>query len=277
MKIKNVLKKGIFELNMCGIEDASWKIKLLMMHELNVSNEYLAIHGEDEMSQQVMEQFEKHQKELLKGKPVQYITNSQDFFGLNFYVDENVLIPQPDTEILVEETIAMAKEKGKKCKILDLCTGSGAIAVAIAKYTNAQLQASDISQKALEIAKKNALKQDVSISFVQSDMFEKIEGKFDLIVSNPPYIETEIIETLSDEVKNEPKIALDGGRDGLKFYRILAEETGKYLRQDGRLILEIGYQQKERVMQILEKAGFCEVYAKRDLGNHDRMVVGKWR
>lgn len=199
---------------------------------------------------------------------------------LNFYVDENVLIPQPDTEILVEEIINLYKNK--KCKILDLCTGSGAIAIALAKYVeDAQIVASDISMKALQIAKLNAEKNLLhkKIKFIESDMFEKIDDTdFDIIVSNPPYIKTDVINTLDASVKKEPNIALDGGQDGLKFYKIIINKAHQYLSNNGKLFLEIGYDQKEDVIKLLNKTGYYnEIYSKKDLGQNDRIVVASVR
>lgn len=277
MKIREVLKNGIIKLNKYEIDEPILKARSLLEYELNVSSEYVAVHIEDEIDSEIIEMFERHIEEMVKGKPLQYITNSQWFYGFNFYVDENVLIPQPDTEILVEEVVDIAKNMSRDLKILDICTGSGAIAVAISRNIDAEITASDISKNALEIAKKNALNNETKINFVESDMFENINGKFDIIVSNPPYIETETIEKLSEEVKNEPMLALDGGGDGLKFYRILAEQSKKYLVSDGILAVEIGYNQREEVMNIFEKSGFVEVYSKKDFGENDRIVVGKWR
>lgn len=199
---------------------------------------------------------------------------------LNFYVDENVLIPQPDTEILVEEIINLYKNK--KCKILDLCTGSGAIAIALAKYVeDAQIVSSDISMKALQIAKLNAEKNLVhkKIKFIESDMFEKIDDTdFDIIVSNPPYIKTDVINTLDASVKKEPNIALDGGQDGLKFYKIIINKAHQYLSNNGKLFLEIGYDQKEDVIKLLNKTGYYnEIYSKKDLSQNDRIVVASVR
>ncbi|MBO5348643.1 MAG: peptide chain release factor N(5)-glutamine methyltransferase [Clostridia bacterium] len=222
----------------------------------------------------------KHYKKYLSGTPLQYITNKQEFMKLNFYVDENVLIPQPDTEILVEEIINLYKNK--KCKILDLCTGSGAIAIALAKYVeDAQIVASDISMKALQIAKLNAEKNLLhkKIKFIESDMFEKIDDTdFDIIVSNPPYIKTDVINTLDASVKKEPNIALDGGQDGLKFYKIIINKAHQYLSNNGKLFLEIGYDQKEDVIKLLNKTGYYnEIYSKKDLGQNDRIVVASVR
>lgn len=276
MKRKEILKMGITELNKQKIEEATLKAQMLIEHELEVSHEKFVMNCEDEMSGESAERFFAGIDMLIKGKPIQYIVNNQNFYGLDFYVDENVLIPQPDTEILVEEVIQIAKKIDKKAKVLDICTGSGAIAIAICKNQSVEMVASDVSQKALEIAKKNALNNSVEMEFIQSNMFENISEKFDIIVSNPPYIETETIKDLSEEVKNEPILALDGGKDGLDFYRILAEQAGNYLKKDGILAVEIGYNQKKKVMELLEKSGFYDVYSKKDLGNQDRIVVGKW-
>lgn len=277
MKIRELLKNGIDRLNKYGVEDGILRTRILLAYEMGVRNEYLGAHMDDEIGAEVAEKFCLNVDEIIAGRPIQYITNSQDFYGLTFFVDENVLIPQPDTEILVEEVIRLAKDMNVMRKILDICTGSGAIAVALAKNIEAEVWASDISKNALEIAKKNAADNGANVEFVEADMFGKIEGKYDIIVSNPPYIETETIKELSEEVKNEPLIALDGGEDGLDFYRILADKSREHLKYGGILAVEIGYNQKEAVMQMFEKCGFVEVYSKKDFGNNDRIVVGKWR
>ncbi len=277
MKIREVLKNGIFELNRYDIQEAKLKAEILLEYELKLSNEKLICLLEEEISSKQMRNFDKNLQKLIQGMPVQYITNCQNFYGLDLYVDKNVLIPQPDTEILVEEVIKIAKKMSEKPRILDVCTGSGAIAIALDKNIKAEIVASDISPKALEIAKKNAMAQKAKIKLVESDMFDKIEGKFDVIVSNPPYIRTEIIKQLSAEVKNEPVLALDGGKDGLEFYRILTEKSREYLKNNGVLAVEIGYDQKEQVIEIFQKSGFCQVDCKKDFGGNNRVVVGKWR
>lgn len=277
MKIQEILKNGIIKLKKSQVEEALLKAEMLMEHELGMSHEKLLVNYEQEMKDINIERFYQNIEKVIQGKPIQYITNSQNFYGLDFYVDENVLIPQPDTEILVEEVIKISKKIPQKTRILDICTGSGAIAIALDKNIEAEITASDISKKALEIAKKNALKQQAQIKFLESNLFDNIDGKFEIIVSNPPYIETEAIKNLSSEVKNEPLLALDGGRDGLAFYRVLVEKSIKYLADNGILAVEIGYNQKEKVIGLLKKAGFCEVYSKKDFGGNDRIVVGKWR
>ena len=233
MKVKDVIRNFTIELNKNNIEDANLKVKLLLSYLLNIPKEFLIIHSEDELDSSIEQKFNIEIQKVLDGFPVQYIIHKQYFEGLEFYVDENVLIPQPDTEILVEETINIIKEnyKDKKVRILDLCTGSGAIAISIASILkkdmkiNFEITASDISEKAIEIAKRNAINNDVEVNFVKSNLFESINEKFDIIVSNPPYIETNVINGLSKEVQNEPIIALDGGQDGLDFYRKIVEEA----------------------------------------------------
>lgn len=275
MKIRELLKKEIDELNKYEIEDSFFKAKILMAFEMDCDIQYLNIHIEDEVEEQIMIKFEADIQKVISGMPVQYITKHQEFYGLDFYVDSNVLIPQPDTEILVEEVINLSKQFTNKPKIVDMCTGSGAIAIAICKNVEVDMIATDISEKALKIAKKNAIKNEVNVKFIESDMFENITEKFDIIVSNPPYIETSTIEGLSKEVKNEPLIALDGGEDGLDFYRIFAQNAKKYLNPNGILVVEIGYNQGEVVSDMLKDCGLIEVYIKKDLADNDRVVVGK--
>ena len=198
---------------------------------------------------------------------------------LNFFVNENVLIPRQDTEILVEEVIDIAKKINAK-KILDLCTGSGAIAVSIAKYLpQIEVMAVDISKNALNIAKKNAITNSVDnqIIFIESDIFTNLENeKFDIIVSNPPYIKSDVIDRLSEEVRKEPKIALDGGEDGLYFYNKIVKESYSYLKSGGYLCLEIGFDQKIDVIKLIEnEERFENTYSKKDLYNNDRIVITK--
>ncbi len=288
MNQKDLLLLGENNLKRNQVEDAYIKAKKLLEHVLNQSKEELVINSLKEVSRENEQSYESSLEEIIQGKPIQYITKSQEFMGLNFYVDENVLIPQSDTEILVEETLKLIKEKylDRNIKILDLCTGSGAIAISIAKYIenldNKTLQknikeqieiyAIDICKKALEIAKKNAKDNDAKINFIQSNMFEALNNlKFDIIVSNPPYIETKTISTLSKEVQSEPIIALDGGQDGLDFYKIINKESPKYLNDDGHILLEIGYNQKESVTKIFEE-NYKNITCIKDLADNDRVI-----
>ena len=300
MQIKELINKGIQRLEINHIEDSNIKARVLLQYVLKKDKNYLVTNFNEEVSKQQEIEYGKHIEELIQGRPLQYITKTQEFMGLEFYVDENVLIPQPDTEILVEE--AMKKiEKIIKCKkdnsinqnstvrILDMCTGSGAIAISIAKYfqnknklnntpnnkIQLKLYGVDISQEALEIAKRNAKLNQVQVEFFISDMFKKmkenIDEPFDIIISNPPYIETNTIETLSKEVKQEPHIALDGGEDGLNFYRIIAEEGKKYLARSGCILVEIGYNQKEAVTRLFKKEN-TQITCIKDLAGNNRVI-----
>lgn len=275
MNIKDLLKLGTEALNTSGIEEANLKCKILLTSLLRVRKEYLVIHNLDEVPENIVTDFKNKIEELKNGKPIQYITNKQEFMGLDFYVNENVLIPQPDTEILVEEAINIVKQNVAK-SVLDICTGSGAIAIALKKNLDSvQVTASDISVEALEVARKNAKNNEVEINFICSDMFENIVGKFDLIVSNPPYIENEIIKTLPQDVQNEPYIALAGGEDGLDFYKIIAKQGKKILNSQGYIAVEIGYNQRESVIEIFELEGYKEIYSKKDYSGNNRVVVAR--
>lgn len=290
MNIQELRKTVHDKLIKCGIEDASFKTDLLICHILNMSKTELLLKYNQIVDQDTEESINKSMLDIINGKPIQYIINKQEFMGLEFYVDENVLIPQPDTETLVEEAIKriyeMHKNNKGKIKILDLCTGSGAIAISIDTYIKKQIEqgkmkdlkvefvATDISEKAIEVAKRNAKFHNSNIKFIVSDMFDNInETDFDLIVSNPPYIETKTIPTLSKEVQNEPHIALDGGEDGLELYRIIARQGFKYMKKEGSIIVEIGYNQKESIIQLFRKyIEYVNIKCLKDLGGNDRLV-----
>lgn len=278
MNIEDILRKEIYNLKENNIDNSTLKAKILLANILNVKKEYLLIHSEEEVKQEDKIKYEDCIKELIKGKPLQYITNKQEFMGLDFYVDENVLIPQPDTEILVEKTIEIA-DNTQKNKVLDMCTGSGCIAISLAKnIDNFQITAADISDNALIIANKNAINNNLEnkIKFINSDMFSNINEKFDIIVSNPPYIETKTINKLDIEVQNEPLLALDGGIDGLKFYNIIANNAFKYLNENGYLLLEIGYNQQKSVTQLLQNTGkYTNIETIKDLGGNYRVVIAR--
>ena len=280
MNLKEILKYGKEDLIKNNIEDASIIAKELAEHIFKITRAQMIANNDMEFSKDQTYNYINSIKKISTGIPIQYITNNQEFMNLNFYVDENVLIPQPDTETLVEEVINEYKEK--KCEILDLCTGSGAIAISLAKYINeSNIVASDISMKALQIAKLNAEKNLVrkKIEFIESDMFNKIyKDDFDIIVSNPPYIKTKVIEELDKQVKNEPYIALDGGADGLKFYKIIIENAYKYIKNEGKVFLEIGYDQKNELINLFKENNHYEnIYSKKDLGGNDRIIVATVR
>lgn len=285
MKIKDILKKGIEELKKSNIEDASLKAKILLSHILDVTKEYLIVYGENEINDKISKLYLEKIELLKKHEPLQYIINNQEFMGYNFYVDSNVLIPQPDTENLVEEVISIINSLKKdfiekNMYILDLCTGSGAIAISLSKILDSNrilIYGTDISEKALKIAEENAMQNCSKVVFLKSDIFKNINKsyKFDIIVSNPPYIETKTIEELSEEVQKEPYIALDGGEDGLYFYKEIINNAKNYLNTNGYLAFEIGYNQKKQVEELLDKNGYKNIYSKKDLSGNDRVVIAQ--
>lgn len=205
--------------------------------------------------------------------PLQHLTKSQEFMGYPFCVSEDVLIPRQDTEILVEEAVKYIRPG---MKILDLCTGSGCILLSILKMVQGvEGTGADLSEKALLTAEQNRQRLQVPAEFVQSDLFEQVEGRYDCILSNPPYIPSEVIDTLAEEVrKHEPRMALDGGEDGLYYYREIIRQCPGYLSHGGMLFLEIGYDQAEPVNILMEKA-FTDIYVIKDLSGLDRVVCGR--
>ena len=277
MTISELIKKGMIELKNGNIEEPKLKARLLMQYVLNKSRQYVIVNDREELDNIKEKQYLEEIKILKKGVPIEHITHQKEFMKLSFFVDKNVLIPRQDTEILVEEVINIAKKNNAK-KILDLCTGSGAIAVSLAKYLpQAEITAIDISNEALKIAKKNAISNNVEnqITFISSDMFTNLnEEKFYIIVSNPPYIKTNVIKNLDIQVQNEPYIALDGGKDGLDFYKKIINESYQYLKYNGYLCLEIGFDQKIDVIELIENTeSFTGTYSKKDLFDNDRIIV----
>ena len=274
MKINEILKQSISKLIENKVEEPILKARRLLAFVLNVKKEYLITHNQDEIKEEQVEQFKQCIKEIINGKPIQYILGYQEFMGIRFEVNESVLIPQPDTEILVEKVIEIGKRLTEP-HILDLCTGSGAIAVALSKkLPQSKIVASDVSEKALNVAKENDKVK--KIEFILSDMFESIKEKYDIIVSNPPYIKTETISNLSNEVQNEPMIALDGGEDGLVFYREIINKAYNFLNTEGYLCLEIGEDQRKQVIELISRSGkYNNVKAYKDLSGHDRVIICK--
>ncbi len=274
MKIKEILQESIKQLKANEVEEPHAKARRLLAFTLEVPKEYLIINYDKEISKKQETIYKQYIKKLLEGEPIQYILGKQEFMGIEFAVNKDVLIPQPDTEILVEEVIKLLKQY-KKPKILDLCTGSGAIAISISeKVSEAQIYASDISEKALAIARIND--RSKKIKFILSDLFNNIEDKFDIIVSNPPYIKTHEIEKLSKEVQNEPILALDGGIDGLEFYRKIIGQASKYIKKNGYLCLEIGEKQKKQVKDIINnEKKYADIKEYKDLNENDRVIICK--
>lgn len=246
----------------------------------DVDSLYIRLNLNKEVTEDEFNIFNNLIEDRLNGRPIAYIVGNREFMGLDFYVQEGVLIPRPDTEALVEEIIELCKDK-KDLSLLDIGTGSGAITVSLAKYlNNADVKSFDISEIALQIGKKNAINNNVEdkIEFIKSDLFSAIKDtdiQFDVIVSNPPYIPRKDIETLHTQVKDyEPYNALEGGEDGLDFYRDITEQSVNYLKQNGILAYEVGHDQAQDVAEIMKNNGYTKIYTKKDLQGIDRVVIG---
>ena len=279
MKVKELIEYGRKLLSDSDINDSEIISRKIAEYVLKLNRNEIITNLDNEITDKNKEDYDTLIFEVASGEPLQYITNNQEFYGIDFYVDENVLIPQPDTEILVEEVIEIVKNTGFS-RVLDMCTGSGCIGISIAKnIESAKVLITDVSENALDIAKKNIEKINVkNINILQSDMFEEIEDEFDIIVSNPPYVETEEIGLLPSDVQKEPILALDGGEDGLEFYKELINESHKYLNDDGYLCMEIGYNQKDTVIELLEEnSNYKNIYSKKDLSGNDRIIVAQRR
>ena len=277
MTIREALTKGMIILKNNNIETPKLKARLLLQFILKKDRQYLIIYDNKEIDKKEQWEYFVNIEKLVNGMPLQHITHTQEFMKMDFFVNENVLIPRPDTEILVEEVIKIAKTIDNP-QILDLCTGSGAIGISIAKnIQSAEVSAIDISEKALEVAKKNANNLQAKVKFKKSNLFNNIgKTKFDIIVSNPPYIKKEDIKLLSNDVQKEPQIALDGGYDGLDFYRKIANKAIDYMKFESYLCLEIGFDQKEEVIEILKNTQYyTDIYCKKDLCGNDRIIIAK--
>ena len=275
MTIREALNKGMIILKSNNIETPKLKARLLLQYILKKNRQYLIVYDNKEIDKKQQWEYFINIEKLANGMPLQHITHTQEFMKMDFFVNENVLIPRPDTEILVEEVIEIAKKMDKP-KILDLCTGSGAIAISIAKNVpEAEVWAIDISEKALEVAKKNAHNLQAKVKFKKSNLFNNIgKTKFDIIVSNPPYIKKEDIKLLSNEVQKEPEIALDGGYDGLDFYRKISSKAIDYLKFGSYLCFEIGFDQQEDVTEIIKDTKpYNGTYCKKDLFGNDRIII----
>lgn len=280
MKYRDLYNQGIEKLSSEKITDAKIDARLLLEYACKTDRNTLFLNGDMEVSEeQVQIYFELIEK---RGKhiPLQHLTGEQDFMGLTFKVNENVLIPRQDTECLVEIVL---KHLHDGMKILDMCTGSGCILISLLHYSNDCVGVGvDLSEAALKVAAHNAavlgsngITDAMDITFLQSNLFEKVDGKFDIIVSNPPYIKTEVIKTLMPEVRNfEPMMALDGTEDGLYFYRRIIADAKKHLTRGGQLFFEIGYDQGEEVSDLMRENGYVDVEVAKDLAGLDRVVYG---
>ena len=281
MNIREAIKTGMNMLKEKNIEDATLKSKMIMENVLGQNRQYIIANDLNQLDYEQEKEYFFEIEKLLENNPIEYITNKKEFMNLELYVNQDVLIPRQDTEILVEEVINILQNiKAENIQILDMCTGSGAIAIALAKNVEKYVvDAVDISSGALEVVKKNIVKNKVEgrVNIINSDLFSKISNKkYDLIVSNPPYIESNVIEKLDKQVQKEPILALDGGEDGLDFYKKIINEAPSHLKSDGYLCFEIGYNQKNEVQNLLSSSGkYQNIYCKKDLCGNDRVVIAK--
>ncbi len=265
---------GMQKLKEAEIGEAQLDARLLLEEVCGTDHNTLLCHGDREVSEAEEEQYRKALEQRAVHVPLQHLLGYQDFMGLRFQVNEYVLIPRQDTEILVEEAMRYLHDG---MRILDLCTGSGCILLSLLHYSNdCEGVGVDISQEALRVAAQNAELLDIKADFLKSDLYEKVTGKFDLLVSNPPYIERKVIPTLMEEVREyDPYIALDGGEDGLDFYRRIIGGAQDYLKRGGQILMEIGSGQAKAVSELLREAGFKEIDVCRDFAGLDRVVSGR--
>ena len=273
MTYRELYDWGSAQLTEAGIAEASLDARLLLEEVCGTDRGYMLVHGDNPVTDLQAGAYREYISRRKSRIPLQHITGYQEFMGLRFQVTEDVLIPRQDTETLVEEVMRYLHDG---MRILDMCTGSGCILLSLLHYSNDCVGVgSDISQKALAVAKANAESLGKEATFVQGDLFEPIEGKFDFIVSNPPYIPTKVIETLEAEVKDhDPISALDGMEDGLYFYRKIVDRAGEYLYPGGMLFFEIGCEQAEDVKKMMTEAGYHDVTVCKDLAGLDRVVYG---
>lgn len=280
MTYRECYEQGCRTLQAAGIEEAALDARLLLEAVCGTDRNDLLVHGEQPVSPEAEEKYLNWIRQRAEHIPLQQLTGEQDFMGLTFSVNEHVLIPRQDTEILVEEVL---KELHDGMRVLDMCTGSGCILLSLLHYSNdCEGLGVDLSAEALEVAGRNVLKvltpeKAEHAHFLQSDLFEKVEGKFEIIVSNPPYIASAEVEKLMPEVRDhEPRMALDGTEDGLYFYRCIIEEAGKHLVSSGMLFFEIGYDQGQAVSELMRTEGYCEVQVVQDYAGLDRVVLGTY-
>lgn len=282
MNYKELYDYGAGELARVGIEENKLDARLILEHVCHTGRNDLLAHGDREVQEDEECLYREYIGKRRKRIPLQYITGEQEFMGLAFGVNRHTLIPRQDTEVLVEEVLRHLHDG---MEILDLCTGSGCILLSLLHYTNGCAGVgTDISEEALAVARENGAKliksgglgeKTAGFRFIRSDLFENVEGKYDIIVSNPPYIPTGLIPSLMEEVRDyEPMEALDGKEDGLFFYRKISSGAHGFLRGGGYLFFEIGYDQAAAVSRIMEEEGYRDVTVVKDFAGQDRVVYG---
>lgn len=283
MVIGEIIELGVSILGQMDYTNTKLEARLILSKLLNVDKSYIYAYEDMEIDQSVKEEFIRIMEKRATGYPIQYILNEREFMGLDFHIDEGVLIPRPDTETLVEYVIDYIKEnyRNEHIKLLDLGLGSGAIGLSIAHYCkNVTVYGTDISPKAIEVSNRNKERFKLkNITILEGDLFQPVEdmkNSFEIIVSNPPYIESQEIKGLQTEVKDyEPLQALDGGEDGLKYYREISIKAKEFLKNTGLLIYEIGHKQAKEVSHILDKEAYEDIEIIKDLNGKDRVVLGK--
>ena len=292
MTIREVLTNIRERLQNAGIEDFEYESWAFLDWKLHINRAEFYMNPDGKVKEELLEELERVLKQREQRVPLQYLMGECEFMGYDFYVDARVLIPRQDTECLVELAVESIREKKvklgqeyseadhgenvSKVKVLDLCTGSGCIGISVAKLCpDTEVTLADISEGALSVAKKNADNLGADVTLIRGNLFENIEGRFDYILSNPPYIPSEVIEGLMPEVKeHEPRLALDGEVDGLSFYRKIINEAPDYLNPEGRIYFEIGAEQGKDLIRLMDERGFSEVKVHKDLAGLDRIVTG---
>ena len=292
MTIREVLTNIRERLQNAGIEDFEYESWAFLDWKLHINRAEFYMNPDGKVKEELLEELERVLKQREQRVPLQYLMGECEFMGYDFYVDARVLIPRQDTECLVELAVESIREKKvklgqeyseadhgenvSKVKVLDLCTGSGCIGISVAKLCpDTEVTLADISEGALSVAKKNADNLGADVTLIRGNLFENIEGRFDYILSNPPYIPSEVIEGLMPEVKeHEPRLALDGEADGLSFYRKIINEAPDYLNPEGRIYFEIGAEQGKDLIRLMDERGFSEVKVHKDLAGLDRIVTG---
>ncbi len=277
IRIKDLINEATKDLENANVADSNIDSWLLAEYVFGINKMQYYLNPNISVSQNKADIYRELVNKRVTKIPLQHITGHQEFMGFDFKVNENVLIPRQDTELLVEQVVDYIGDKD--VKVLDMCTGSGCIAISIDKLCkNAKVWAVDLSTEALQVAKENNEINNSNVTFIQSDLFQNVEGKFDIIVSNPPYIKTSEIEGLMEEVKlYDPMIALDGSEDGLKFYKQIIKKSNDYLEKNGIIFFEIGYDQGISVPDILKEYNYTDIKVLKDLSENDRVVIGRYK
>ena len=278
MTRKEIREETACRLREAGIEEYEYETWMLLEWKLGVDRAEYFMDPDAEVPQEQWNDLDAALRKRERRIPLQYLMGSCEFMGYSFAVDERVLIPRQDTECLVELAVEQMRRSPEPCRVLDLCTGSGCIGVSVKLLCpQAQVVLSDVSEGALAVAGENARRLGAPVELVQGDLFENVQGTFDYILSNPPYIPSKVIDGLMPEVRDhEPRLALDGTEDGLHFYRRIVREATKRLRPGGRLLFEIGQEQGEALLSLLQEAGYEETAIRQDLAGLDRIAVGRW-